>query len=204
MNSTEKYWWMMSHPALNSNDKDCSQTPELEIEPHMVCPETNSVVGHPELDTKEQIWIEVMIPYYDEQFSRWGHMHVTECDGGGDSWDEAIDDVYQKVLTKYGTYTQEEHDAFWGYDLHEISTRFDYLFEKPKSPIGGLISEFDIIIGESKLADFEEDYAKMKSILDRPGLSDDSIAYVYRELEHLLSDRDEVLFEFFTERTLRI
>lgn len=106
MNISEKYWWISQHPKV----VDFADSAIIEITPHMVCPETNRVENLSMLNTKLQFWVEFMIPHFDEQFKTQCHSHDWELDCGGDTWEEAVEALYQKVLNKYGDYTKEDLD----------------------------------------------------------------------------------------------
>ncbi|QOI72152.1 hypothetical protein pEaSNUABM50_00128 [Erwinia phage pEa_SNUABM_50] len=106
MNICEKYWWISHHPKI----VDFADSAIIEVTPHMVCPETNQIENLSILNTKLQFWVEFMTPHFDEQFKIHGHAHDWELDCGGDTWEEAIEALYQGVLAKYGNYTQEDLD----------------------------------------------------------------------------------------------
>lgn len=105
MNSCEKYWWITEHPEFINKDL---ATVDIEITPHMVCKETNRIEDYEKLNTTLQLWIEVMVPYYNSDEDKWEHSHHTELDCGGFTWEEAIDNLYELVLKEYGDYTEED------------------------------------------------------------------------------------------------
>lgn len=110
MKSTaEKFWFIKNHIAF-LNDEHLLV--ELEIEIQDVCPETNRIERYTPLNTRSQIWMELCPPTLTDN-GDWVRSHDFECDCGGWTMDEAIDEMYQKVLKKYGDYTQEEYDAKW-------------------------------------------------------------------------------------------
>lgn len=104
MNITEKYYWITNHPAYVNLGEEAI----IEVTPHMVCPETNRIEDLPLLNTKTQFWVELMIPYYDEQFKQHTHAHDWQMDCGGDTWELAIETLYNKVLDQYGSYTDND------------------------------------------------------------------------------------------------
>lgn len=106
MNIAEKYYWITQHPKY----VPFADTAIIEITPHMVCPETNHVEDLQLLNTKLRFWVELMIPFFDEQFQKHCHAHDYEVDCGGDTWEEAVENLYQLVLEKYGDYTEEDMD----------------------------------------------------------------------------------------------
>lgn len=104
MNICEKYYWIMNHPKYVPFGNEAI----IEITPHMVCPVTNCVENIDELNTKLQFWVELMIPYYDEDFNQHTHAHDWDMDCGGDTWEEAVEALYNLVLIKYGDYTEQD------------------------------------------------------------------------------------------------
>ncbi|AFC21583.1 hypothetical protein GAP32_133 [Cronobacter phage vB_CsaM_GAP32] len=106
MNIVEKYYWIIEHPKY----VPFGDTAVIEITPHMVCPETNCVEKLELLNTKLQFWVELLIPFFDEQHKQHCHSHDWELDCGGDTWEEAVENLYKLVLEKYGDYTQEDLD----------------------------------------------------------------------------------------------
>lgn len=104
MNITEKYYWITEHPAC----VPFGDTAIIEITPHMVCPETNHIEKLDILNTKLRFWVEFMIPCYDEYNKIHTHSHDWELDCGGDTWEEAVETLYNLVLEKYGDYTDED------------------------------------------------------------------------------------------------
>lgn len=105
MNACDKYYWIHDHPAF-INPEFVKLT--LEIDPHMVCPTTNRVEDFTRLNTKHQLWVEVMVPHYDEDTKLWGHAHDWTCDTGGDTWEEMIEKLYDLIVEKYGEYTDDD------------------------------------------------------------------------------------------------
>ena len=104
MNICDKYYWITNHPAYVPFGRDAI----IEITPHMVCPETNRVEKIQSVNTKLQFWVELMVPYFDEQFNQETHAHEWELDCGGDTWEEAVENLYNGVIAKYGNYTKED------------------------------------------------------------------------------------------------
>lgn len=105
MNACDKYYWIKDHPAFINK----ALVPlELEIDPHMVCPTTNRIEEFQRLNTKHQLWVEVMIPYFDVDEQKWTHSHDWNLDTGGDTWEEMIEKLYDLVVEHYGHYTEED------------------------------------------------------------------------------------------------
>lgn len=120
MTAADKYWWIYNHASFVNKDL---VYPKIEIEPHNVCPDTNRIEDHEYLNTKVQYWVELMTPEFDEDSQNWILSHDYQLDCGGDTFEEAIDALYNKVLERYGTYKQEDADAL-----------FDSLFKKSSHP----------------------------------------------------------------------
>lgn len=124
MNACDKFYWIKDHPAfINSSLKQV----EFEIDPHMVCPTTNRIEEFRRLNTKHQLWVEVMVPYYDEEEKVWTHSHDWNLDTGGDTWEEMIEKLYELVVLNYGHYTDEDVDKknaeVHGYRIHKSTVR---------------------------------------------------------------------------------
>ena len=117
MTTSEKYWWILEHPKFINRDM---VPPRIEIEPHDVCPSTNRIEQFHALNTKTQLWVEFMSPMYVESDDEWVQAHDYELDCGGDSYDEAIDELYKNVLSTYGDYTQKDADDTFN-QIHTIS-----------------------------------------------------------------------------------
>lgn len=116
MNACDKYYWIHDHPAFINPEY---VTLSLEIEPHMVCPTTNRIEDFQRLNTKHQLWVEVMVPHYDEEAKKWRHAHDWDCDTGGDTWEEMIEKLYDLIVAKYGEYTDDDV-AIKNYEVHGI------------------------------------------------------------------------------------
>lgn len=115
MNTAEKYWWVYNHPKLNQFD---GWSPWIDVEPHMVCKETNRVEDDRSKNTTLQLWIEVMYYVVDEMVvdqseitknfipmrNNMTYCHDWQLDCGGFTFEEAIDDLYELVLEHYGDY----------------------------------------------------------------------------------------------------
>ncbi|AXC38800.1 UNVERIFIED_ORG: hypothetical protein [Escherichia phage CMSTMSU] len=63
---------------------------------------------------------------YIEQDDEWVQAHDYELDCGGDTYDEAIDELYKNVLNTYGDYTQQEADDTFNKIHAVISTSSIY------------------------------------------------------------------------------
>ncbi len=108
MNICDKYYWITAHPAYVPMGAEAC----IEVTPHMVCPETRRIENLNFLNTKLEFWVELMTPFFDEETKIWTLAHDWELDCGGDSWEEAIEALYQKVLKHHGDYDiNEVHEA---------------------------------------------------------------------------------------------
>lgn len=107
MNTCDKFYWIKDHPAFINK---ALLPVELEIDPHMVCPLTNRIEDFQPLNTKHVLWVEVMIPHFDEDEQKWVHAHDWNLDTGGDTWEDMIEKLYDLVVEHYGEYTDEDVD----------------------------------------------------------------------------------------------
>lgn len=109
MNFVDKYWWIYDHPKCNPEGKP----PIVEIVPVMVNPETNRIEKAAERNTKPRWWVEFMTYETCEMengvFRLLPH-HDWDLDCGGDSYEAAVEALYEKVLNKYGNYGEEENN----------------------------------------------------------------------------------------------
>lgn len=158
MNTYEKYWRIIEHPAFIN---DAFERVTIEIEPHMICPSTNRIENYKPLNTKLQYWVELMVPYYEENSisKQWVVSHDWELDCGGFTYEEAIDELYDLVIKKYGDYTKEEakqkNDEMFGRLSGGSSPFFAGIYEP--SPIQSeIIEESDIDSYESDLKGLKE------------------------------------------------
>lgn len=107
MNTFDKYWFCKRHPKFINPD---FVEVEILIDPHMVCKQTKRIEDYKPLNTEIQYWVEFCPPWYDEDIKKWIRSHDMECDCGGWTYDEAIDNLYNLVLEKYGDYTEQDID----------------------------------------------------------------------------------------------
>lgn len=94
----EKYWWIESHPYYNK-----LTGAKIEITPHKVNPENNTIEKDITLNTKLQWWVEVSYEIEDDNLG-YCFAHDWKCDTGGDTIDEAISKLYDLVLKEHGDY----------------------------------------------------------------------------------------------------
>lgn len=145
------YWWIYEHPELTKNDGAGGIV--IEITPHMVCPETKRIEKFSFLNTKMEFWVELMIPIMDEYEGKTfpSVMHDWELDCGGDTWHEAVENLYNNVLKKYGDYDNspkelsEEELA----EMEEFMSSINrVIVETPKE-----LNEFEIDLIEGHIED---------------------------------------------------
>jgi hypothetical protein len=154
MNIADKYYWIMNHPKYVPIGSDAV----IEITPHMVCPETNCIEKLPILNTKLRFWVELMVPYEDED-SYHGLSHEWELDCGGDTWEEAVAALYQLVLAKYGDYTDADIDKQheeWLEDMKNKIPGYKSIFDELLEDLNDVsTSGPDLSIPIEKLEDYE-------------------------------------------------
>lgn len=107
INACDAYWWVYNHPKMLW--KECSP-PNIDITPHMVCPETNRIEDDPTLNTKMQFWVEcgayVDCDMYGDGVITVIPSHDWELDCGGWTWDEAVLNLAQLILERHGDYSE--------------------------------------------------------------------------------------------------
>lgn len=99
MNHVDKYYWIINHPKLTLGRGQA----QIELTPHMVNPITGAIDPDDHLNTKFEWWVELSSVGCGDNG---GHemYHEWELDCGGDTAEEAIDNLYNLVLVKYGDY----------------------------------------------------------------------------------------------------
>lgn len=114
MTTTEQWYWVVNHPALNPVE-GCE--PRIEVIPMDVNPETNEWDDDHSKNTKSIIAFEVGV-YQTYDAERHGPVnvwksdvvmcHYYKLDCGGDTWPEAVQALYDTVQNEYGDYVEEE------------------------------------------------------------------------------------------------
>lgn len=185
MNTCEKYWWVLEHPAFINKD---GQTVIVEIEPHMVCPMTNRIESYEPLNTKLQLWIEVMIPYKEENETIYTQAHDWELDCGGFTYEEAIDNLYKSVKEKYGDYTEEErqekYDSVYNIKANRQNIFNRYFKSKP------LATNKEDLTKWSK--DILEDYEYLKYEIEIQEMKDTIAALTEHRKTCNIEEYDEI------------
>lgn len=100
VNFYEAYHFLDNHPEF----RDEFLGGALLVEVVKVNPQTNEVEENPKLNTKTRIWLECG-EHTDNGFS-----HDIDLDTGGDTFEEAIINLANLVLSFYGRYTEEERE----------------------------------------------------------------------------------------------
>ena len=103
-NACEAYWWVYHHPEL----QNLGSSPWIEITPHKVNPSLltdghATVDDDPNNNTTVEFWVEAgIMGYYPEV--GWYRSNDYELECGGWTWEEAVLNLAQLVLNKYGSY----------------------------------------------------------------------------------------------------
>lgn len=110
-NTVDKYYWIIDHPKLTNQ---YGTQPTIEMTPHMVNPIDCIINVDNSLNTKLKWWIECNVANEDfnpsvefpddDSFER---CHDLDLDCGGDTAEEAIDNLYNLVIKHYGDYESE-------------------------------------------------------------------------------------------------
>ena len=95
----DKYYWIMDHPLNRVSEINFFQN-EIDIQPQLVNPMTNEVDRDDSLNTKVEFWVE--FSYFDVECE--ANAHDIEFDCGGDSYEEAVEALFQLVYDKFGDY----------------------------------------------------------------------------------------------------
>ena len=95
----DKYYWIMDHPLKRGSDIYFGQN-EIDIQPQLVNPVTNEVDMDGSLNTKVEFWVE--LSYFDLDEDCMCHDYRFDC--GGESYEEAVEALFQLVYDKFGDY----------------------------------------------------------------------------------------------------
>jgi hypothetical protein len=190
MNIAEKYYWIVEHPKY----VPFASAAIIEITPHMVCPETNRVEKLQFMNTKLQFWAELMIPHFDKQFNQHCHAHDWELDCGGDTWEEAVENLYQLVIQKYGDYTEEDKnnhrkEAMKGFNFDEWMASHEFV-EASILDDGEIkmLPDYEIEKLQADLEEMEQLLPVLKKKIQDPSLTMEQHSEV--ELEIICVDAD--------------
>ena len=98
----DKYYWIIDHP-LNRVSDICFFQNEIDIQPQLVNPMTNEIDMDDSRNTKVEFWVE--FSYFDVECG--ANAHDMEFDCGRDSYEEAVEALFQLVYNNFGDYTAE-------------------------------------------------------------------------------------------------
>lgn len=105
MNTAEKWDFITNHPQMCNN---YGSSPVIEMIPVMVDPLLQCINFEEEKNSKLRWWIEISVcnPNFDIDVDpiHYERFHDYRLDCGGDSAEEAIDNLYKLVLDFYGDY----------------------------------------------------------------------------------------------------
>ena len=102
MRTHDDYWFVYSHPELSQD----GMSPTIEITPHMVDPSTDTIRTDQSKNTKLQWWIEVVVHVDMDGYV--DSIHDVNLDCGGDTIDEAVQELKRLVIKQYGDYKEDE------------------------------------------------------------------------------------------------
>lgn len=97
MDHADKYYWIIDHPHIGAEGVQGS----IELTPQKVNPENSTIEENEELNTKYEWWVEFSKL---DKISDGIETHYWELDCGGDTAEEAINNLYNLVKDKYGEY----------------------------------------------------------------------------------------------------
>ena len=110
-NTVDKYYWIIDHPKLTNK---YGTQPTIEMTTHMVNPVDCVISTDGSRNTKLEWWIECNVANEDfnpsaefPDFESFRRYHDTILDCGGNTAEEAIDNLYNLVIKHYGDYESE-------------------------------------------------------------------------------------------------
>lgn len=99
MNHVQKYYWIIDHPKLTKYGGQAV----IELTPHIVNPVNETIELDDNLNTACRWWVE--LSYEGEDFQEDGCLiHDWDCDTGGATAEEAIENLHTLVKNKFGDY----------------------------------------------------------------------------------------------------
>ena len=97
------YHWLEQHPAFRSPKGPSLFDEGLNVDIMAVNPKTNKIEDDTRLNTKARIWLEHGSAYYEErEYGNYHTRHDTDLDCSGDTFEEAIMNLADKVHEHYG------------------------------------------------------------------------------------------------------
>lgn len=98
MDHVDKYYWIINHPKIGVG---LGFQGSVELTPQRVNPENSTIEVNEALNTKYEWWAEFSKL---DKISDEIETHYWELDCGGDTAEEAINNLYNLVKDKYGEY----------------------------------------------------------------------------------------------------
>jgi hypothetical protein len=105
------WWWLQKHPVFwyfgpkrQHESTLCWERgvdEGLEFRPTLVDPDTRKVSKKRSRNTHMEVWVEVFMTSFRGD-SRDIRLHDTECDTGGDTYEQAIVNVAREIYNKHG------------------------------------------------------------------------------------------------------
>jgi len=98
----DKYYWIVNHPLNRNLSNHIISANEIDVLPSLVDPEIGEVnLDDDTKNTKVEYWVELSYLDLDEDIM----CHDYRFDCGGDSYEEAVEALFQLVYDKFGDYT---------------------------------------------------------------------------------------------------
>ena len=97
----DKYYWIVNHPLNRNLSNHIISANEIDVLPSLVDPEIGEVnLDDDTKNTKVEYWVELSYLDLDEDIMC--HDYWFDC--GGDSYEEAVETLFQLVYDKFGDY----------------------------------------------------------------------------------------------------
>ena len=97
----DKYYWIVNHPLNRNLSNHIISANEIDVLPSLVDPEIGEVnLDDDTKNTKVEYWVELSYLDLDEDIM----CHDYRFDCGGDSYEEAVEALFQLVYDKFGDY----------------------------------------------------------------------------------------------------
>ena len=97
----DKYYWIVNHPLNRNLSNHIISANEIDVLPSLVDPEIGEVnLDDDTKNTKVEYWAEISYLDLDEDIM----CHDYRFDCGGDSYEEAVEALFQLVYNEFGDY----------------------------------------------------------------------------------------------------
>ena len=97
----DKYYWIVNHPLNRNLSNHIISANEIDVLPSLVDPEIGEVnLDDDTKNTKVEYWVELSYLDLDEDIM----CHDYRFDCGGDSYEEAVEALFQLVYNEFGDY----------------------------------------------------------------------------------------------------